>query len=94
MKPCFDKLSTNGENPTKAMPALFALSLLKGELRSVNKITSRFWLIPAEYPWIPGLAVLARNDELCKVSSSGHPANGLQGARSYGSMKPRAPDDI
>ena len=32
-KPCFDRLSTNGKNPTNTRPDPFALSLSKGERR-------------------------------------------------------------
>ncbi len=39
-KACFDKLSTNGKNPTNLMPAPFALSLSKpvlSLLKGVNE---------------------------------------------------------
>jgi hypothetical protein len=41
-KPCFDRLSTNGKNPTNAMPDPFALSLSKGERRTNRPLSSDF----------------------------------------------------
>ncbi len=39
-KPYFDKLSTNGKNPTNARPDPFALSLSKGERRTTRLLSS------------------------------------------------------